>query len=393
MEYVPSRSLHELVHDRGSLPWPEVAALGAQVAAGLAAAHAAGIVHRDMKPGNVLVTADGTAKVSDFGISHAFDDITVTATGILVGTPAYLAPEVARGAAPDFASDVCALGATLYMAVEGRPPFGTEDNPIAVVHRVATGQWDEPTRAGELAPMLARMMALDPRDRPTMTEVAGRLRALHRAPASAQPTRELSPPQAASRRPALPPMYPPGAPAGEPHPRRRRVAALPLLAAVLVVALGGIIGWTLLSGSGGHPTKRAAANRPASTAHGPAGSPVKHSAGASSDGSTAAAPGRPTAQQLAGAITHYFQIVPGDLNAGWALLTPHFQVTKARSWSGYQGFWNTVDHVDVTSVAGQPPRTATAHLVHYYKNGQVVSQTTTFTLLRRDGVLKIDAET
>ena len=399
MEYVRSRSLHELVHDRGPLPPAEVAAIGAQVALGLAAAHAAGVVHRDMKPGNVLMTEDGTAKVSDFGISHAFDDVTVTSTGILVGTPAYLAPEVARGAAPDFATDVYALGATLYMAVEGRPPFGTDDNPIAVLHRVATGEWDEPKNAGPLASMLTRMMALEPGERPTMTEVAAELRKLQPDPVTGLPTQVLAVPAPETRpaRPAVqPPMYPPGTPEHETRTRRRKVSALPVLAVLLVVLLGGVIGWALLSGNGtsGHPSGQSAAQQP-NTAHQPNPTGAGTHSGGSHSTSTGSNPvghGRPSAQQLADAVSNYFQVVPSDLNTGWNLLTPHFQATRAQSWTVYQDYWNSVERVDVTSVSGQPPHTAIASLVYHYKDGRVVSQTTTFTLQRQDGVLKIAAE-
>lgn len=391
MEYVPSRNLHQLVQERGPLPPTEVAAIGAQIATGLAAAHAAGIVHRDMKPGNVLITADGMAKVSDFGISHAFDDITVTSTGVLVGTPAYLAPEVVKGAASEPSSDVYSLAATLYMAVEGHPPFGTDENPIAMMHRVATGEWAEPLRAGALAPMLTRMMALEPQQRPTMIEVAAALRALHDEPVPNQRTQVLSAPapKTAGAPPlAQPPMYPPGTPVNQPRTDRRRVGAVPLLAALLVVLLGGLIGWVLVSGTGGsgRPSGGAVANSPASGA-----APTSHRR--SGTGSSAPVDqARPTSQQLADAITNYFQIVPGDLSAGWNLLTPHFQRSRAKNWATYQSYWNSVDHVDVTSVQGQPPHTATANLVYYYKNGQVVPQTTTFELQRRDGVLKIAAE-
>lgn len=394
MEYVPSRSLHQLVHERGALPYAEVAGIGAQVAAGLAAAHAAGVVHRDVKPGNVLITDEGVAKVSDFGISHAFDDVTVTSTGILVGTPAYLAPEVVRGAAPGFAADVYSLGATLYLAVEGEAPFGTDGNAMAVLDRVATGQWPQPVRAGALAPLLNRMMALEPDQRPTMAEVAAGLRELQRHPASVQPTEVLTLGRSGTRPapfPVRPQMYPPGTPADQTRTARRRIPLLPLLAAVLVVVLGGVIGWALLSGNGGGgaPSGRSAVNPPAS-----AGA-TSHSSAAGS-GTSRPRPvthGPPTAQQLAAAITTYFRTVPGDLRTGWSLLTPSFQKGKAKNWGVYQAFWHTVDHVDVTWVKGRPPHTATAHLVYYYKNGQVVAQTTTFTLRRQDGVVKIAAET
>ena len=127
-----------------------VASIGAQAAAGLAAAHAVGVVHRDVKPGNVLLGDDGVVKIADFGISRAVDDVVLTATGLVTGTPAYLAPEMAKGEQPGTASDVFALGATLYAAVEGTPPFGLNDNPLALLHTVAAGRIVPPTNAGPL---------------------------------------------------------------------------------------------------------------------------------------------------------------------------------------------------------------------------------------------------
>ncbi|MGH3515431.1 MAG: serine/threonine-protein kinase, partial [Pseudonocardiaceae bacterium] len=136
MEYLPSRSLAAVLAERGCLPVPEVASIGRQIASALAAAHAAQIVHRDVKPGNILITDDGTAKITDFGVSRAAGDVTVTQTGMMAGTPAYLAPEVARGQVPTPASDVFSLGATLYASVEGCGPFGDTDNPLALLHAV-----------------------------------------------------------------------------------------------------------------------------------------------------------------------------------------------------------------------------------------------------------------
>ena len=101
MEYLPSRSLAEVLTEDGTLGVDQVAQIGAQVADALAATHAAGIVHRDVKPANVLIgrgpRVDGLVKITDFGISHARDDVTLTQTGQITGTPAFLAPEVARG--------------------------------------------------------------------------------------------------------------------------------------------------------------------------------------------------------------------------------------------------------------------------------------------------------
>jgi eukaryotic-like serine/threonine-protein kinase len=168
MEYLPSRSLADVLATHGTLPVAEVAAIGRQLADALAAAHAAGIVHRDVKPGNVLLGEGGVAKLTDFGISRAADDVTVTRTGVLSGTPAYLAPEVARGGEPTPAADVFALGATLYAAVEGQPPFGWHDNALALLHQVANGQVVPPQQAGPLTALLMRLLRADPAERPSM---------------------------------------------------------------------------------------------------------------------------------------------------------------------------------------------------------------------------------
>ncbi|MDQ4032931.1 MAG: serine/threonine protein kinase, partial [Actinomycetota bacterium] len=132
MEYLASRSLATVLSIQGVLPPEKVASIGSQIASALAAAHKVGIVHRDIKPGNVLLADDGTVKITDFGISHAVGDVTVTATGMLTGTPAYLAPEVAQGNSAGFSSDVFSLGATLYTALEGTPPFGLNNNALAL---------------------------------------------------------------------------------------------------------------------------------------------------------------------------------------------------------------------------------------------------------------------
>jgi serine/threonine protein kinase len=175
MELVPSVPLSEVMRGLGQLAPAEAARVGSQVASALAAAHSLGIVHRDVKPGNVLIGDDGTARICDFGISRSFGDATLTMTGMITGTPAYLAPETARGEESTSASDVHSLGATLYAAVEGEPPFGSEGNAIAVLYRVTAGEMRPPERAGALEPLLLAMMSLQPGDRPTMAEASARL--------------------------------------------------------------------------------------------------------------------------------------------------------------------------------------------------------------------------
>lgn len=172
MQFVPSRSLNAVLQEHGVLAPSVVTRIGAEVASALAAAHRVGIVHRDVKPSNVLITPDGSAKLTDFGISHAAGDVSLTSTGMVSGTPAYLAPEVARGAASGFPADVFSLGATLYAALEGAPPFGTDMNPMAILHRVASGQVNPPRRSGPLTPLLQQMLAPGAENRPGMAEVA-----------------------------------------------------------------------------------------------------------------------------------------------------------------------------------------------------------------------------
>ncbi|MEV4317511.1 serine/threonine-protein kinase [Actinocrispum sp. NPDC049592] len=178
MEYLPSRSLAAVLDERMTLPPQEAARIGAEVATALVAAHAAGIVHRDIKPANVLLGDDGSVKITDFGISRAVGDVTVTATGMLAGTPAYLAPEVAKGMEPSSASDVFSLGSTLYICVEGHSPFGLSENTLALLHAVAAGKITPPRQAGPLTALLMRLLRTDPEERPSMTAAREALTAI-----------------------------------------------------------------------------------------------------------------------------------------------------------------------------------------------------------------------
>jgi hypothetical protein len=170
MEYLNSTSLAEVLQERRTLEPMEVARIGAQVAAALKEAHAVGIVHRDIKPGNILLAGNGTVKITDFGISRAKDDVTVTKTGMIAGTPAYLAPEVAIGGDPGPESDIFSLGSTLYAACEGQPPFGLSENTLSLLHAVAAGQINPPRQSGPMTSVLAVLLHPDVQHRPTADE-------------------------------------------------------------------------------------------------------------------------------------------------------------------------------------------------------------------------------
>ncbi|WP_410638921.1 protein kinase domain-containing protein [Amycolatopsis sp. lyj-346] len=229
MEYLPSRSLAEILLDRETLPAEEVARIGVQVASALAAAHAEGVVHRDVTPGNVLLGESGVAKIADFGISRATGEGTVTGGGFIAGTPAYLAPEVAGGREAGFPADVFSLGATLYRALEGTPPFGNDDNAITLLLRIAKEEIVPPRHRGPLAEVLTRMLHRDPEARPSMAEVQELLEAVTGG-------RPLPPPRPRPR-------------AGTRllrvrRPRRRLVLAA--AAGVVLLALGVVIGTALV---------------------------------------------------------------------------------------------------------------------------------------------------
>lgn len=170
MEYLPSRSLATILETEGVLSHEDAARIGEQLAKALAAMHDKGIVHRDIKPGNVLVAEDGTAKLTDLGIARWADE-TRTETGLIGGTPAYLAPEVADGHDGTRASDVFSLGATLFAAVEGGSPWGDSENtPLRQLRRAASFQLEPPRKAGVLTPVLTEMLREKPAARPSARE-------------------------------------------------------------------------------------------------------------------------------------------------------------------------------------------------------------------------------
>jgi serine/threonine protein kinase len=170
MQHVDSRTLADVIALDGPLSPARAAEIGLELLSALRAAHDSGVLHRDVKPGNVLLDAAGHAYLADFGIASAEGDSTLTSAGTLVGAPAYMAPERVRGLECGPESDFWSLGVTLYAAVEGIVPFDRTD-PLATMTSVLTDPLPPPERAEWLAPLLTRLLDKDPLGRPSADEI------------------------------------------------------------------------------------------------------------------------------------------------------------------------------------------------------------------------------
>jgi hypothetical protein len=168
--YVPGKTLDDVVAADGPMTGPDLVRLARGLAAALEAVHGAGVVHRDMKPGNVMLL-DGDPVVIDFGIAQAADSTRLTMTGMFMGTPGYLAPEVIEGRPSGPAADIHSWGATMAFAATGRPPFGSGTFE-AIFYRIVHGQPDLEKMPAPLVPLVLSALARDPAKRPSATELA-----------------------------------------------------------------------------------------------------------------------------------------------------------------------------------------------------------------------------
>ena len=175
MELVRGRSLDQVIAEDGPLPPRHAARLGARLVSALAAAHAAGVLHRDVKPANVLVTADGRVVLTDFGIATVGADPGLTQLGMVVGTPGFTPPERVRGEAATPASDLWSVGATLYAAVEGRGPFERPGGVAAICAGIVREEPPRAPSAGSLAPVIDALLRRDPGTRPDAATTAALL--------------------------------------------------------------------------------------------------------------------------------------------------------------------------------------------------------------------------
>src|SRR5712675_1060596 len=190
MELVPFRSLRDALVEDGPMSPAEAARVGLSVLAALRAVHGAGVVHRDVKPANILLGPGGRVVLADFGIAKAADSPALTISGVLLGSPSYLAPERARGGRAGAAADMWALGASLFAAVEGHPPF-ERDGVLASLTAVVADELEPSPHAGPLWPVIEGLLLKDPAAR---LDAAGAERLLRRiVPDKAAPSDEAAP--------------------------------------------------------------------------------------------------------------------------------------------------------------------------------------------------------
>jgi serine/threonine protein kinase len=279
MELVGARTLAEIVEAEGPLPPPRAAQIGLELLAPLEEAHRAGIVHRDVKPSNIMVLPSGAVKLTDFGIASVKDHPSITATGQVLGSPAYMAPERAKGQPSAPATDLWGLGATLYYAVEGRPPFERE-GAVATLAAVVNEQPRPPERAGPLAPVLRSLLAKTPSERPSAASLRRQLEpvAIGRDGNAGEPPAstavepdapELLPPE--EREHPAAPVSPPPALSGVPATGRPPWGRA-LVAAALVTAL--LIGWLTVRGGSDRAPSREEAEDAVPTTPAPRESPT-----------------------------------------------------------------------------------------------------------------------
>ena len=400
MELVRGRSLSEVVTEEGPLPTTRAAGIVAQAADALVQAGKAGIVHRDVKPGNIMVNEENHAKLGDFGIARAGTDAALTQTGLVTGSPAYLAPEVASGSPSTPASDVWSLGGTLFHALTGRPPYEVGDNVMGGLYRIVH---DEPPRLPDdhpLAGLLGVMLVKDPAQRWPAERVRDDLRRVARGMASTAPAahaREERPadatmplavpsavehtgseddPRDAERTrstssipvtPVAPPPTPPP-PATADEPRRRPLGwiAAAVLALVLVAGAGT---WLLWPGDGERPSGDSGGTRTTEPSGTPSASqePTEDESEeppASDTEDPTPSPGGGERAAMRTFVQDYFATVTSDPEATWAMLTPEFQAASG-GYERYSGFWSTIASATPRNIQVDPEALTTSYTIDY----------------------------
>jgi serine/threonine protein kinase len=337
MELVRGISLAELLDAEGPLEPARAAYIGAEVLAALRAAHEAGVLHRDVKPANVLLSNDGRVVLTDFGIATVEGTSALTMTGEVIGSPEFLAPERALGRTPGPESDLWSLGVLLYAAVEGYSPF-RQDTPLSTLRAIVDEELPPPHRAGPLAAVVEALLRKDPAER-LPAEVAERdLRIVAAGgtpspggaprPVGAVPPTVAAFPQPPGRGGTAPfPQQPPPARTGpqpatartEPDRGRRTAGVLIAGVAALALAVAGLT-YALLTrddgddgGSGGNPTSQSQGVTPSVSAEesgSPSAEPSPSPSERPSESATSEAPAQSVAVTVTGSRTDYSGACP-----------------------------------------------------------------------------------
>ena len=391
MEHVDGRNLAELVRDEGPLPADDAARLLWQAADALAAAHATGIVHRDVKPSNILVDRNRRVKLTDFGIARVVGDATLTQTGLVTGSPAYLAPEVATGQRGDAAVDVWALGATAFYALSGRPPYEIGDHLLGGLYRIVNEEPPRLPESGWIAALIEGTLVRDPAQRWTMAEVRDFLGGPGEdaVPTTAIPVPPQSAPPAQQWQPAHPrqPQEPPATAVAE-RPRRSRAALFVALAVAVVLAL---VLFAVLRDRG--PTAGTAGGTHATRSAGPSDAPSGPSAGASASPSRSARtrrPAKPTAAGMKAFVGQYVAALSSDPDAAFRMLTPTFQ-RESGGLAHYRSFWSGVGNSHLLGVTAYPRDLIVSYRVRFDHFG-TGRRPTVLQLVFDHGRYRIDGE-
>lgn len=326
MEYVEGAHLGELVRTHGAFSPDEAAPLLWQLADALVAAHDAGIVHRDVKPSNILLEQHRQVKLNDFGIARAAADASLTQTGMLTGSPGYLAPETATGGRGDAASDVWSLGATAFHLLAGRPPYETGENVLGALYRIVHEEPPRLSDAGWLTPLLEGTMVRD------FLESAGaRTPVLTPAPAPMTSSGFLGDPT--EQHAALPAV-----------PAARRARLVPVLAGLCLVLVVGLGFMVFKAFDSGPPA--AGGSKP------PGATPVKPVVQ------------QPTAAGIESFIRNYVSTVADDPDKSWQMLTPKFQV-ESGGIEKYRAWWGRATHGRVLSISADPDNLTVSYQVRF----------------------------
>jgi len=389
-EYADRGSLADILARQGPLPTEEAAVVGLGVARALAAAHGLGIIHRDVKPANVLLTSSGEVKLADFGIARLLSGTSATTTGTVAFTPEHVAPEVLKGSPAGEPADVYGLASTLVEALTGQPPFGAvaSGTPIEAVltRKLTTDAVTLPaTVPARLRSVLAAALTPDVDGRPLLSTLRAVLAEVARDRPALPAAEALAP---VPRSPTVR-YQDPGVPDELRRSRRRRRILAPVIAAVaaLAVGIGSLLALTRHTNHGtsttatplpvpsSSPAPTTAPTTAAPTTAAPVTAAPTTAAPATAAPATAApratsAPTAPPAtaaprttaapvdrSQLAETFlrTYYAAVGAHDYQRSWPMLSPQFQASTAGGYASYVAFWDRVTVVEVRRVDVQPP--------------------------------------